>query len=342
MGLAAVITVGSFSGVSVDVHAATVGYEPTITIHPHGVKNRAEFIARFTDIGMMFFSCAEGRDRVYNLGSFFDEYSGRVFTDMNITMEFRYHGSDVVTARAQKVVLVDGVVSQPRRSETVDSSFYPIVDETITILNPLHPNEIRATGVTSSTAIWDEQNRNFWSNVPLEIVYAVQISSVSVGALVNMFPQLSTEDVQTILEFEVIRLVNEIRKEYDLPPLIYHPELAHVARTRTDEVVAYQIRTGNRFAGGHRSPVNGLEHTDFAHYLGLNVRFAGENFFRGAGSPRSAVLGWMDSSGHRDFILSGLRGNSFGSDLVYIGVGVGASPSTFGIGIPWALWQMVE
>ena len=138
---------------------------------------------------------------------------------------------------------------------------------------------------------------------------------------------LAYEDIQTMFELEVIRLVNEIRAEYGLPPLVLHVGLAEVARLRTEEKVIYDVR-------GHRSPTTGLEHTAHARAMGLNLAYAGENSGRGPRTPQGIVDGWMASCGHRAFILSGHSTSRF-RELGYIGVGF-----SFGERITaWTLWQ---
>jgi len=82
---------------------------------------------------------------------------------------------------------------------------------------------------------------------------------------------VSHTEIQRRFEQEVIRLVNVIRRDHGLPPLVYHSGLGRVARTRTDVMIAHNS------SGTHRCPVTGLEHTAYARHLGLNVSFAGEN-----------------------------------------------------------------
>lgn len=146
-------------------------------------------------------------------------------------------------------------------------------------------------------------------------------------------------ELQRLLEHEVIRLVNEIRRSYDLPELVFHPDLARIARIRTDVMIEHN-------AVGHMCPLIGLEHTEFALYHGLEANWAGENAHWGARMPQVAVDHWMKSpDGHREFILSGLIGSDDEMQrqwenvgLHYIGVGVSWGDShTFGTA--WTLWK---
>ena len=141
------------------------------------------------------------------------------------------------------------------------------------------------------------------------------------------------EDIQTKFEQEVIRLVNIIRVDYGLPTLTYHADLARVARLRSEEMIEHGTF-------GHVSPTTGLEPTAHARAMGLNSRVVGENV-GSAGTPDIVVNGWMNSTGHRNFILSGHLDSGAWSNhnLDYIGVGF-AFGSDFGV--RWTLWQMNE
>ena len=152
----------------------------------------------------------------------------------------------------------------------------------------------------------------------------------------------SYEEIQSMFEAEVVRLVNGIRAEHGLPSLIHNPELARIARMRTEEIIEHRVR-------GHVSPVNGLEGTDYARAMGVSTPFAGEAIAFGQLTPQAAVNGWMVSTaGHREFVLSGSTDNGFTGELRYIGVGFsyGDSDLTFSDGTSplgrtaWTLWQM--
>jgi len=104
--------------------------------------------------------------------------------------------------------------------------------------------------------------------------------------------------------------------------------LAEIARLRTEEKIIYNVR-------GHLSPTTGLEHTAHARAMGLNVVYAGENSIRAGRTPQEVFDVWMDSSGHRQFILSGHSTSRFTMPLRYIGVGFSFSERT----TAWTLWQ---
>ena len=137
----------------------------------------------------------------------------------------------------------------------------------------------------------------------------------------------SYEDIQTIFELEAIRIVNEVRMSYGLQPLRLHNGLARIARLRTEEMVYYNVR-------GHVSPTTGLEHTAHARAMGLNLAYAGENAGRGPRTPQDIIDGWMESTVHREFILSGHSTSRF-PDLGHIGIGFSFDERR----TAWTLWQ---
>ena len=106
-------------------------------------------------------------------------------------------------------------------------------------------------------------------------------------------------------EQEVIRLVNEIRKENGLKPLTYDWELARVARYKSQD-----MKDNNYFS--HTSPVYGSPFQMIKNF-GISYRSAGENIAKGYTTPQAVVNGWMNSSGHRANILN--------AGFTHIGVG---------------------
>jgi len=291
IGLAAVFTVGSFSSVYVDVHAATAGYEPTITIHPHGIKNRAEFIARFTDVGMMFFGCIDGINRVYPLKGFFYHYHGRVFIDTNVTMEHRYHGSDVITARAQKVMLVDGVVSQPRRTATLplQAATPPQTEQPLAIQAP---NDREAPFLYTQSAITLPDRR---------------LTASEMQAWIDEYLEM---DGMSAFELELVRLTNLERVNHGLNALDICLDLSMASRFQAQTGIGSNAR-GNDISLHNTGPFGGSRNT--AEAFGINDR-RGANAFRNTWiNAQEIVDWWMNSPGHRDNILR--------EGISYIGVG---------------------
>ncbi len=97
-------------------------------------------------------------------------------------------------------------------------------------------------------------------------------------------------------EAEVIRLVNDIRKQNGLSPLTANWELSRVARYKSQDMV------DNRYFA-HNSPTYGTPF-EMMRAFGLSFRTAGENIAYGYATPRKVVDGWMNSSGHRANILN--------------------------------------
>lgn len=134
---------------------------------------------------------------------------------------------------------------------------------------------------------------------------------------------VSVADIQDMFEQEMVRLVNEIRAEHGLAIFTQNQDLAIIARSRTDEMIRYGERVG------HVSPTTGLEHTEHARAMGLNVRWASENA-GGSPTPQAQIDVWMASASHRDFILGG-------SSSEFIGIGFSFG-GTFGTTARWTLW----
>lgn len=101
-----------------------------------------------------------------------------------------------------------------------------------------------------------------------------------------------------VLEYEneVIRLVNEIRKENGLNQLKADWELSRVARYKSQDM------KDNKYFS-HTSPVYGSPF-EMIRNFGISYKSAGENIARGQKTPQAVVDGWMNSSGHRANILN--------------------------------------
>ena len=125
---------------------------------------------------------------------------------------------------------------------------------------------------------------------------------IYLGQRINI-PTLDTSI--TSYEQEVIRLVNEIRKQNGLKALTYDWELARVARYKSQD-----MKDNNYFS--HTSPVYGSPF-QMIKIFGISYRRAGENIAKGYATPQAVVNGWMNSSGHRANILN--------ASYTHIGVG---------------------
>ena len=107
-------------------------------------------------------------------------------------------------------------------------------------------------------------------------------------------PQL--DDKTAAYEAEVIRLVNDIRRQNGLQPLAANWELSRVARYKSQDML-------DKGYFAHNSPTYGTPF-QMIKAFGLSYRTAGENIAMGYASPQAVVNGWMNSSGHRANILN--------------------------------------
>ena len=115
----------------------------------------------------------------------------------------------------------------------------------------------------------------------------------------------TVDSTVTNYEKEVIRLVNEIRKQNGLRELKYDWQLSRVARIKSEDM------RDNRYFS-HTSPTYGSPFQMMKSF-GITYRSAGENIARGQATPQVVVNAWMNSSGHRANILN--------PSFTHIGVG---------------------
>lgn len=112
---------------------------------------------------------------------------------------------------------------------------------------------------------------------------------------VLQIPQLDSS--VSSYEAEVVRLVNDIRRQNGLQPLTANWELSRVARYKSQDML-------DRGYFSHNSPTYGSPFQMITAF-GLSYRTAGENIAKGYSSPQAVVNAWMNSSGHRANILNG-------------------------------------
>ena len=101
----------------------------------------------------------------------------------------------------------------------------------------------------------------------------------------------------------VIRLVNEERVKAGVRPLEKREDICHLASVRAEEI-------SSDFS--HKRP-NGEYYEDIFKEYGIAYDFVNENIAAGFTLPEDVVQAWLESSGHRKYILS----------LLYNGTGVG-------------------
>ena len=113
----------------------------------------------------------------------------------------------------------------------------------------------------------------------------------------------------TAYETEVIRLVNDVRKDNGLKPLLQDWQLSRVARYKSQD-----MRDLGYFS--HTSPTYGSPFNMMKSF-GISYKTAGENIAKGYATPKAVVDAWMNSPGHRANILN--------PSYTHIGVGFVAS-----------------
>src|SRR5690606_11177489 len=87
------------------------------------------------------------------------------------------------------------------------------------------------------------------------------------------------------IEYEVFKLVNEVRANHKLPPLKLYKELSVVAREKSRDLMV-----NNYF--DHKSPTYGSPF-DMMKKFGITYRSAGENIAGGFDTPEEVMVGWM-------------------------------------------------
>ncbi|MCM3760836.1 SafA/ExsA family spore coat assembly protein [Alkalihalobacillus oceani] len=142
---------------------------------------------------------------------------------------------------------------------------------------------------------------------------------VGVSELIGANPSISNPDLiypgQTLripevsaflsFEDEVVRLVNQERAKHGLAALQSDWELARVARYKSED-----MRDRRYFS--HTSPTYGSPQ-EMIRNFGISYRASAENIAAGQTSAQAVFNAWMNSSGHRQNILS--------ANYTHIGVG---------------------
>lgn len=143
---------------------------------------------------------------------------------------------------------------------------------------------------------------------------------VGLGEIKSANPQIKNPDLiypgqvlnipttdTSVLSFEkeVVKLVNDVRRQNGLKELTYDWQLSRVARIKSED-----MRDNKYFS--HTSPTYGSPFQMIKSF-GITYRSAGENIARGQTTPQAVVNAWMNSSGHRANILN--------PSFTHIGVG---------------------
>ncbi|WP_221564047.1 CAP domain-containing protein [Alkalihalobacillus sp. TS-13] len=131
--------------------------------------------------------------------------------------------------------------------------------------------------------------------------------------------QRNWEEVQNAEEIQIFTLTNVIRKQYNVPALQWHEETSQVAFGHSKE-----MNEENYFS--HESPNTGnlsnrLDRKDIKYIQ------AGENIAANYIDGIEAVVGWLNSEGHRKAMLN--------KEFTHLGVGVYQRYYTQNFIVPW-------
>ena len=136
------------------------------------------------------------------------------------------------------------------------------------------------------------------------------IRSEAAVILLRVHLLLTTEPTPTLIKTptfaeQVLELVNIERNQHGFSPLLWDDRLAAVAQAHSVDMV-------ERNFFDHTNP-DGLSPFDRMKNAGINYWYAAENIAAGQRTPEAVINAWMNSTGHRNNILS--------ENLTHIGVG---------------------
>lgn len=118
---------------------------------------------------------------------------------------------------------------------------------------------------------------------------------------------------------ELLDITNKVRRENNLPPLVFNEKLAGAAQKKASDMIAK-----NYWA--HFAP-DGTTPWDFIKGTGYDYTFAGENLAKGFTTSPEIVDAWMNSSTHKENIVSSkykdigfsiVEGKLLGEDTVLV------------------------
>lgn len=166
------------------------------------------------------------------------------------------------------------------------------------------------------TVVWGD---SMWK---IAVKYQVGLSEIITlnpqiknPALIYPGQKISIPNIDDIKaqENEVIRLVNLERTKRGLQALKANWEISRVARYKSQNMI-------NKGYFSHYSPTYGSPF-DMMEDFGLRFSAAGENIAYGQRTPKEVMTSWMNSTGHRNNILS----------PIYMEIGVGLAKNKNGV-----------
>lgn len=148
-------------------------------------------------------------------------------------------------------------------------------------------------------------NRNQDRNIEDRNINQSEVQQQQKAPTTQQKTPTQNNEVSGTFQSRVIQLTNQKRQENGLPPLKTDAKLSKVAQTKADDMTAK-----NYFS--HTSPTYGSPFQMLKDF-GVEYKTAAENIAQGQTSPEQVVNSWMNSTGHRQNILS--------KDVTHIGVG---------------------
>lgn len=119
--------------------------------------------------------------------------------------------------------------------------------------------------------------------------YAVSVFAQVSGGVLGYASDITVE--------QVLEKTNGRRKEHGLPELSLNNRLSDAARRKGSDMFTFDY-------WAHTNPQNGTDPWYFFDAVGYQYRFAGENLARDFATTDPMVQAWMDSTTHRDNLLS--------------------------------------
>ncbi|WP_257350585.1 CAP domain-containing protein [Pseudalkalibacillus decolorationis] len=132
-------------------------------------------------------------------------------------------------------------------------------------------------------------------------------------------PREEWEEIESAEELQIFEITNVIRERYGVAPVEWHDETAEVAYQHSKE-----MKVEDYFS--HTSPVSG-QLSDRLKSREIKYVKAGENIAANYIDGIAAVMGWLNSEGHRKTMLS--------DEYTHLGVGVYEKYYTQNFLVPW-------
>ncbi len=132
---------------------------------------------------------------------------------------------------------------------------------------------------------------------------------------------------------EVLNIINQMRAEKGVRPLVLSEKLTEQANVRAEEIAwsgSWPANLAYRIASKHTRP-NGTLYTSLFKENGYGG-YAGENLAKGQTSPSEVCTDWKNSSGHYNNIVN--------SNFTEVGIGISEDPvpvENGGLGMIWVL-----